>query len=153
MTLAIDSRIQERRQKIPFFCPYQWGFKRGRRKIERRDEAGRGRAVYVDLYAGHLMVCVVGVLVLSICDAVLTLRILASGGIELNPLMSTLIDDNIEKFVAVKMALTSLALVMLVIHHNALVFKKLRVWHLKYVMLTGYAALIGYELYLLALCC
>lgn len=118
---------------------------------ERRAEVNRGKAVYVDLYAGHLMLCVVGVLVLSICDAVFTLRILANGGEELNWFMAILIDHSVERFVAVKMALTALALIMLVIHHDVRIVYRMRVRHLTFMILMGYFVLIGYELYLLEL--
>jgi hypothetical protein len=63
--------------------------------------------------------------------------------------MLILIEDSIDKFIAVKMALTALALVMLVIHQNVKLFGGMRVRHLHYLMLTGYGFLIGYELYLL----
>jgi hypothetical protein len=55
------------------------------------------------------------------------------------------------KFVAFKLALTSMALILLVIHHDVHVMKKIRVRHLKYMILAGYSMLIGYELHLLKL--
>ncbi|PTN12119.1 DUF5658 family protein [Nitrosomonas aestuarii] len=151
MAITYDLRVQDRRREVPFFCAYHLGIKQGRRMDERRSSEGRWNAAYVDLYTDRLMLCVVGILVLSICDAVFTLKILAQGGDELNWFMAILIDDSVEKFIAVKMALTSLALIMLVIHHNVKVFYKMRVRHLKYMLLSGYGFLIGYELYLLEL--
>ncbi|WP_292987506.1 DUF5658 family protein [Nitrosomonas sp.] len=151
MAIAYDLRVHDRRRKIPFFCAYHLGLKQGRRLNERRSVEGRWNAAYVDRYADRLMLCVTGILILSICDAVFTLKILAQGGDELNWFMAILIDDSVEKFIAVKMALTSLALIMLVIHHNVKVFYKVRVRHLKYMILSGYGVLIGYELYLLEL--
>jgi len=151
MTVAFDTRAQDRRQGVPFFCFFHLGIKPGRRVGERRIEASSGRAAYVDRYANHLMLCVIGIMLLSICDAVFTLKILANGGEELNWFMLILIEDSVEKFIAFKMALTSLALVMLVIHQNVRIFYQMRVRHLKYMILIGYSALIGYELYLLEL--
>lgn len=146
-----DLRVQDRRKAIPFFCAYHFGLKQGRRMNERRRNEARGGAAYVDRYADHMMLCVVGILFLSICDALFTLKILAQGGEELNWFMAILIDDSVEKFVAVKMALTSLALIMMIIHHNVRILYTLRVRHIKYVILSGYSVLIGYELYLLEL--
>jgi len=107
--------------------------------------------VYVDYYAGRLMLCTIAILFLSIGDAFFTLNILANGGEELNWLMAILIEENVEKFVAFKLALTSMALILLVIHHNVQLIGGIRVRHLKYMVLIGYSALIGYELFLLGL--
>ena len=107
--------------------------------------------MYVDCYAGHLMLCTIAILFLSIGDAIFTLNILANGGEELNWLMAILIEDSVEKFVVFKLALTSMALILLVIHHNVQLTGGMRVRHLKYMVLIGYSVLIGYELYLLEL--
>lgn len=149
ITTAVDHRSEDRRQDVSFFCAYHLGIKSGRRVNERR--FNKGVAAYVDRYSSNLMVCVIGILLLSICDAVFTLKILANGGEELNWFMAVLIEDSVSKFIAFKLALTSLALILLVIHHNVLITNKLRVRHLKYMILTGYSILIGYELHLLKL--
>ena len=130
IVMAYDLRVQDRRKAVPFFCAYHLGLKQGRRMNERRRSEVRWGAAYVDRYADRLMVCVVGILFLNICDALFTLRILAHGGEELNWFMAILIDDSVEKFIAVKMALTSLALIMLIIHHNVRIFYMVRVRHI-----------------------
>jgi len=145
-----NNRSQDRRQSMPFFCPFHLGIKTGRRFGERR-ATNRGEAVYVDCYSGYLMLCTIAILFLSIGDAFFTLNILANGGEELNWLMTILIEDNVEKFVAFKLALTSMALILLVIHHNVQLTGGMRVRHLKYMVLIGYSVLIVYELYLLEL--
>ncbi|SER26473.1 hypothetical protein SAMN05421690_101532 [Nitrosomonas sp. Nm51] len=151
MPFAENTRVRERRRDAPFFCAYHLGFKPGRRMNERRSETARWGAVYVDRYANHLMLCVVGILLLSVGDAIFTLKILTRGGEELNWFMAILIDESVNKFVAVKMSLTALALIMLVIHHNVRIVYTMRVRHVKYAILAGYSVLIGYELYLLNL--
>lgn len=149
-TIAIsNNRCQDRRQNMPFFCAFHLGIKTGRRASERR--AGRGEPRYVDYYSGHLMLCTVAILFLSMLDAFFTLDILAKGGEELNWFMAVLIEDSVEKFVGFKLALTSLALILLVIHHNVQLTQRIRVRHLKYMILAGYSVLIGYELHLLHL--
>jgi hypothetical protein len=145
-----NNRGQDRRKGMPFFCPYHLGIKPGRRTAERRT-LKRGTPEYVDHYAGHLMLCAIAILFLSFLDACLTLDILAGGGEEVNWFMAVLIEDSVEKFIAVKLALTALALMLLVIHHNVQLAGKIRVWHLKYMILAGYGTLIGYELILLTL--
>ncbi len=145
-----NNRNQDRRQDMPFFCPFHLGIKTGRRIGERR-AVDRGEPVYVDCYAGHLMLCTIAILFLSIGDAFFTLNLLAHGGEELNWFMAILIEDSVEKFVVFKLALTSMALILLVVHHNVQLIGGMRVRHLKYMVLIGYSVLIGYELYLLEL--
>ncbi|MDP1614244.1 MAG: DUF5658 family protein [Methylococcales bacterium] len=143
-------RNQDRRQVIPFFCAYHLGVKTGRRLSERRIPE-KGKPEYVDRYSGHLMLCTVAILLLGVLDAFFTLNILARGGEELNWVMAQLIEDSTQKFISFKLALTSMALILLVIHHNVRLTGKIRVWHIKYLILSGYTVLIGYELYLLKL--
>ncbi len=145
-----NNRSQDRRQGIPFFCPFHLGIKTGKRVGERRETA-RGEPVYVDCYAGHLMLCTIAILFLSAADAFFTLNILANGGEELNWFMKILIEDSVEKFVVFKLALTSMALILLVMHHNVQLAGSMRVRHLQYMVLIGYGILIGYELHLLEL--
>lgn len=152
MTSAVEisnNRSQDRRQDMPFFCAFHLGIKAGRRTGERR--TGRGKPGYVDYYAGHLMLCAIAILFFSALDAFLTLNILAKGGEELNWFMAVLIEDSVEKFIGFKLALTSMALMLLVIHHNVQLTHNLRVRHIKYSILLGYGTLIGYELHLLEL--
>ena len=146
---VMDNRHQDRRSEIPFFCLYQIGIKTGRRMTERR--LNIKAPVYVDRYAGHLMLCAICIMILSCLDAFFTLNILAKGGEEINPFMAVLIEDSVSKFIGVKLALTSLALVLLTMHHNVLLTEKIRVRHVKYSILSGYTVLIGYELFLLHL--
>lgn len=145
---ASDNRYQDRRKKMPFFCPYHLGIKPGRRTTERR-ALKNGQPKYVDRYAGHLLLCAVAILMLSFIDACLTLNILAGGGEEVNWFMAVLIEDSVEKFIAFKLALTALAAILLVIHHNVRLTATIHVYHIKYLILSGYGALIGYELILL----
>ena len=146
---ASENRHRDRRQNTPFFCPYHLGIKPGRRADQRRI-AETGAARYVDHYSGHLLVCAIAILCLSILDAGLTLNILTQGGEEVNWFMAVLLEDSIEKFFAFKIALTALAIVLLVIHHNVRLTGKIYVRHIKYMILAGYGTLIGYELLLLS---
>ncbi|UJP04447.1 MAG: DUF5658 family protein [Nitrosomonas sp.] len=144
----LNNRCQDRRREMPFFCLYHLGIKPGKRLAERR-AIEHGSPNYADRYTGHLLVCAIAILLLSITDACLTLNILANGGEEVNWFMAILIEDSIEKFLAVKLALTVLPLLLLTIHHNVRITDMIRVRHLKYLILIGYSLLIGYELLLL----
>lgn len=144
--LTIDQRQQERRTEIPFVCLYQLGIKKGKRVAQRRSNRG---AAYVDQYGWLVVACVLAIVLLSTTDAFLTINILSGGGTELNYFMAALIEESVQKFVLVKLALTSLAAIMLTIHHEVRLCVGLRCRHLLYMFLMGYASLIGYELLLL----
>lgn len=146
--LITDQRLWERRADISFVCPYQLGIKPGRRVAQRRSDHG---AAYVDQYGWHLVVCVLAVVLFSATDAFLTMNILSEGGTELNHLMAILIEEGVQKFVFAKLALTSLAVIMLTIHHEVRLCAGIRCRHLLYIFLSGYACLISYELMLLQL--
>ena len=146
-----DNRGYDRRTGMPFFCQYQLGIKSGQRVADRRNDNKRSGPAYVDRYSWRVVFCVIGIMILSAMDAFFTLNILAKGGEELNIFMAVLIEDNISKFVGIKLALTALALLLLTIHHNVKLIACFRVRHLQYMVLTGYATLIGYELHLLEL--
>ena len=147
----INNRDSDRRAAIPFFCKYQVGIKSGQRMSDRRESKKRSCAAYVDRYSWRVVLCVIGIMILSAMDAFFTLNILAKGGEELNIFMAILIEDNITKFISIKLALTGLALLLLTIHHNVKLIARFRVRHLQYMILMGYTSLIGYELHLLEL--
>lgn len=144
-----NNRHHDRRRSMPFFCAFHLGIKAGKRKSERRGI--RGKPVYVDSYPARLVLCTGLILLLSALDAFLTLNILANGGKELNWFMAILLEDSVEKFVGFKIALTAMALILLVIHHDVQIMKNFRVRYFKYLILSGYSVLIGYEIYLLDL--
>lgn len=147
--VTANNRNNDRRSAMPFFCKFQLGIKLGRRISERRNQ--KKENAYVDIYSKHLVFCVIGIMILSAMDAFFTLNILAKGGEELNIFMDALIADSVHKFVAIKLTLTALALILLTIHHNVKLTESIRVMHLQYLILVSYAVLIGYEITLLGL--
>jgi len=148
MTDNYHRNLKDRRSRLPFFCLFHLGIKPGRRASERRSDWGE--LDYVDCYPSHLMLCIIAILILSCLDAHLTLNILSRGGEELNWFMLAVLNESVEKFVGVKLALTGLAVIMLVIHHNMQCLWKFRVRHMLYLTLAGYISLIGYEILLLS---
>lgn len=147
----LEDRYSDRRMVMPFFCKYQLGIKLGRRVDDRRDSKKRSSPAYVDRYSWRVVLCVIGIMILSTLDAFFTLNILAKGGEELNIFMAVLIEDNTTKFLGIKLALTAFGLLLLTIHQNVKLIARIRVRHIQYMILTGYATLIGYELHLLEL--
>jgi hypothetical protein len=143
---ATDRRTGDRRGATPFFSRYQLGFA-GRRQSARREH--NRTPAYYDRYDHRLFIAAFGVVVLSALDAAFTLSLLAAGAVEMNALMAVLIEQDVRKFVSLKLALTSLAVLFLVIHHDFTVGSWIKVRHIQYGALAAYVTLIGYELALL----
>ncbi|MEE9168921.1 MAG: DUF5658 family protein [bacterium] len=103
---------------------------------------------YVDRYGFKYLFWILGIIILSIFDAYLTLNLLQKGGTELNPFMSMLINKNSMLFMAVKIAITSICILFLLIHKNFRFFGKIRVNYFIYSVFSLYVVLIVYEVYL-----
>ncbi len=140
---------QDRRAKPT--SPWSFASIRGKRREGRRAE-DRRRPFYVDRYAPRLLVVVSAVLLLSVLDAFLTLRLVALGGREINPIMDFFLQAGAVPFLAVKYALTVGGLVMLLVHKNFyVVVGRFRVKYLLPLLFAGYVLLILWECYLLYL--
>lgn len=120
----------------------------------RRDQARRyheaSKPFYVDLYEPWIGLNIIIIVCLSALDSFLTLQIIGRGGIEVNPLMISLLEINTSAFVFGKMAITTICLLFLLVHIK---FKILRLFSMPgfLISLTGfYVLLIAYELALLA---
>jgi len=146
METLIDRRQQDRRCATPFVSAYQLG-RHGRRSEARRSDSDG--PVYFDRYDPVLALVALAIVFMSAMGAAFTLRLLDAGAVELNSLMAILIEQDVRKFVGFKLALTSLAVLLLVIHHDARIGNWMRVRHIHYMTLAAYVALIVYELMLL----
>jgi hypothetical protein len=90
-------------------------------------------------------------LLLSIADAFLTVRLMAGGAEETNPLLAFVLNEHPRLFAVVKMGLTALGAVVLVALARARVFKLVRVSLVLYGLVAAYLALIAYEAWLVSL--
>lgn len=146
--IQTDRRMNTRRISRSFFDLRHLGFGARRKNGGRRKY---DRPQYVDWYEADLLAVVLGIFVLSMADAAITLRLLEMGAVEANMLMAHLIEKDVNTFVALKAALTGLTIVLLVIHKD---FKLIKIFSVKtiiWVFLLIYAALIAYEVALLKL--
>ncbi len=116
----------------------------GRRAADRRFPV-------LDRFDGGMAFLAIGLMVLSICDSVFTLTLIANGGSELNPFMNWFLQRSIAEFVAVKMVLTAVPAILLVATGNVLVFGKIRARSVLAGFVGLYCGLIVYELGLLSL--
>ncbi|GIX45897.1 MAG: hypothetical protein KatS3mg131_0108 [Candidatus Tectimicrobiota bacterium] len=103
--VAMDRRLLPDRRQRPttLWSALRW---RGRRRGFRRH--GEGQNSFVDCPAPTTVALVLGVIVLSASDALLTLLHLGNGGGEANPLMAFTLNYGHTTFVGLKMAVTCL---------------------------------------------
>jgi hypothetical protein len=120
-----------------------------RRRNTRRD--GDHIDSYIDWYGHMPLFATVTIILLCFADAFLTTVLISKGAVELNIFMDWLIQRDIHMFAVVKMAVTGMALVILVMHLNFRVFYKyIAVRYVLYAMVPAYSLLIYYELTMLA---
>lgn len=141
----IERRRQDRRR---FSLQSLFGalFTLRRRRSRRKDDQINA---YIDWYEPWPLVASVVIILLSSLDAFLTLILLNHGAVELNVLMDWLIKMDIRTFAAVKLAVTGLALVILVLHFNFHIYRMLPVRYIMYALMPLYALLIAHEISLL----
>ena len=95
------------------------------------------------------MLVAVVILLLCVADAVLTLTLISHGALEENPVMAVFVRGSTGVFAAVKLGLTATGVLLLLALARVRAFGRLPVGTLLYVVLTGYAALVVYELRML----
>ena len=121
-------------------------FKCRRRNGRRhRDEVNS----YTDWYGPWPLVATLLIIILSCVDAFLTLILLEKGAVELNVFMDVLIQKDTQLFTIVKVAVTGLALVILVLHFNFRVYRVIAVRYLIYAFVPMYMLLIAHQINML----
>lgn len=146
--IATDLRRRPDRRRLSWRT-WLYAFSLGRRRGPRRT-AEQQAPYYLDIYQDPwLLTWSVGILGSCVLDAWLTLQILDRGGIELNPIMAFLLQSSVPAFFAGKYLLTVVAVVFLLIHVNFNLWG-IPVRRMLPALASGYAALIGYEWWLLS---
>jgi hypothetical protein len=119
---------------------------RGRRRHYRRGSDLYNPALLLDWHHPHLLYITLATLFLCFADAHNTLQLLWEGAMEVNFLMDRLIQKSASLFMAVKLGMTAVCLVILVSYHHFTLLKRIRVRYLIYSIFGLYVGLIGYEL-------
>ncbi len=145
--LLYERRAAERRD--PSMRSLAYGGVRPRRRSGRRN--GDAQRVFLDWHEPRVLYLALAVLLMSCTDALLTLNILEAGGRELNGLMDWLIRQDTGFFVATKIAITGIGVILLVLAVNRHFLGRVPVIHLLRVFCFGYAVLLAWEFYLLAM--
>ena len=122
---------------------------RGRRTWPRREQERRG-GYFVDRFDAMTLAMIVGLLVLTIADGVLTIELLDTNSEEINPLMAHLLLKGNNVFLLGKYILTAAGLPFLVAYKNYRMFgTRFRVGFLLPLFVGLYVALVVYQAKLL----
>jgi hypothetical protein len=103
----------------------------------------------LDWHSAHLLAVAIGILLLSVLDAFLTMMLLQGGANEVNPVMAALIYRSVAMFAALKIGMTSLGVVLMVFLARYRFMRLLRVEWVLYGVLIAYVALISYEVWMI----
>jgi hypothetical protein len=136
----------DRRHRIWWSVLYGSFNPRRRRSPRRLDES---RFHSLDWHGAHLLAVSIGILILSVADAFMTVTLLSRGAVEVNPIMALLVHSNVGAFAALKMALTGGSVVLMVCLARYRFLRVVRVELVLYVVLAAYVILIGYEIQML----
>lgn len=124
-------------------------FSTARRRHLRR-ASDRARIHLLDHYHPKILFLVVTVLLLSVLDALLTLRLLGDGATELNPVMAHFLEYSPLAFILAKHLFTSLSVVLIVLLYHVRVHRiKFQLGHLLYFFVACFGAVVLWELALL----
>lgn len=116
----------------------------GRRHDDRRH-------ALLDRFDGGVVTMTLLLVVLSILDSIFTLRLIAAGGEEINPVMNALLQHSVWLFTSAKMAMTAIPALLLLATANLMLFGVIRSRSLLGTLCGLYLGLIVYEIGLLTL--
>jgi hypothetical protein len=142
-----ERRERTDRRRRAWWSVLYGSFNPRRRRPARR--LGDSRFHPVDWYSAHLLAVSMGILLLSATDAFLTAILLLQGADEMNPVMAVLVYRSVAVFATLKMAMTGTGIVVMVFLARYRFMRMIRVEFALYAVLTVYASLIGYEIWML----
>jgi hypothetical protein len=143
---------QERRNRVDRRRRAWWSvlygsFNPRRRAAPRRLDDSRFHSL--DWHSAHLLAVAIGILLLCVVDAFMTVVLLQGGAYEVNPFMAALIYRSVAWFAALKMGLTGAGITLMVILARYRFLRLLRVEWVLYGVLTAYGGLVAYEVWML----
>ncbi len=137
-----SSASDRRQQPTPAISPYLF---RGRRRGPRRNTDPHSD-YYADVPSFAALLTVGLLFALSLVDGILSLRLFAlEKGEELNPLLSLMLSHSDATFVAFKLALSSVSLLVVLIHWNFIVLGRLSTVLAAYWLAGTYLTIVIYE--------
>jgi hypothetical protein len=118
-----------------------------RRRAHRRDSSPALQIL--DLHEARWLAVAMLIMLLSVGDAILTLRLMELGADEANPFMAAALQGGTPGFAYLKVALTAFGVVVLTVMARLHAFGRVPVSLVLYGILGLYCALIAYEFWLL----
>jgi len=134
-------RLPDRRRRVLWSVVYG-SFNARRRRPPRRETESRYHSL--DWHDAHLLAVSIGILIMSVADAVLTLTLMSYGAVEINPVMAVLVGSP-AVFTALKIAMTGISVMMMVFLARYRFMRAVRVELILYGVLAAYMILIGHE--------
>jgi hypothetical protein len=129
--------------------PGLWYLFFGRRKEMRRDEDNL-KSYFLDHYSLRVFGIIIGIILLSLTDAMLTLYLIRNGAAEVNPVMNYFLRYGPLPFLAAKYLLTTASIVLLLIYKNVYIFgTKIRAKYLFIIIFFIFASVVIWELFLI----
>ncbi len=119
---------------------------RNRQRITSRRESDATGGYYADTITTTTFILASVFCVMCASDTLLTLFILNSGGVELNPIMRYFLEIDTTWFISTKITVSLACLIFLVLHERFSLFKIIHVKNILFVITVGYICLILYEL-------
>ncbi|MCP4254728.1 MAG: hypothetical protein GY775_15255 [Candidatus Scalindua sp.] len=121
----------------------------GRRKQIRRHEDNQ-ESYFLDHFSLRIFSIIIGIIFLSITDALLTLHLISRGADEVNPIMEHFLRYGPLPFLAAKYLLTTASVVLLLIYKNVHIFgTKFRAKYLFIVIFIIFVSVVLWEVYLI----
>ena len=117
-----------------------------RRRDSRRSEDSHH--FLFDWHEPRILYLALGILLLSCTDALFTLNLINAGATEANVIMAKMLEHSVDKFLAVKIIVTALSLVIMVFAARRQFIGAVSVEHLLQMFCAGYFLVICYEIYL-----
>jgi hypothetical protein len=140
-----ERRASHDRRRSVLHALWRGNFARRRHAPRRHTER---HAVVTDWFHAQWLAVVIGILLLCVADALLTLTLVSHGAIEINPLMEPLVKGSGHSFGYWKIGLTAVGVLVLTLLARVRYWGK-TVGTILYVVLGAYAVLVAYELFLL----
>lgn len=142
--VACRRRLSDRRRSS--IGAFLYGnFRPRRRGVRREDDHDR---IWFDWHEPRVLYVALAVLLLSCTDALFTLNLLLLGAEEANAVMNSVLARGVDAFLAVKISMTAISVVLLVAAARRKFLGVIRVIRLLQLICVGYLVLIGYEIWL-----
>jgi hypothetical protein len=143
---GVSRRASDRRARR-WWSVFYGSFNPRRRRPPRRLDDSRFHSL--DWHAAHLLAVAIGILLLSVADAFMTVTLLSGGAVEVNPIMAAMVYQSAAVFATVKMAMTGFGVILLVVLARYRFMRVVRVEVVMYAVLVAYVGLLSYEYWML----